>query len=457
MAKESDLDVPVTVREGDLEVEKSFAADRFPVPAITFTISSAADDPVHLRLVDDIPDSFSMEGIGFHPDYESDNWTAYRDHRVEYVRTLDPGEEVETVYGIRVDDLDRVEEFVRTPTVELLDESASPGGGAEGVLGRDTTQVVRDALAGERGLPGLDDQPLLGGEEEEAAPDPRPVDSTATPAVTRRERAAESGSVDAEAPAGDDAVEAADEADEAAAPDAEHVATGDETASDAEPEDEAESTAPDTDVEAVEETGATAAGATAPGTAAADIEEVAERAADLDGVAAALADEIRAGDVADEDLELLREELDFGAPKSVDVRIGRLQSQVEDLLAYRDALADFLDDHGTADDMLDEFRGELDSLESRLADVDASLSAAATERTELRDDVADVREAVESVESEVVALDEEMGEVREDVADLDERLVDVEGDVRGELDEIRTELDEIREFRDRLSSAFGPE
>ncbi|MFC6988552.1 hypothetical protein ACFQJD_07215 [Haloplanus sp. GCM10025708] len=171
MAKEPDLDVPVTVREDDVDVVKSFAADRFPVPAITFTISSAADEPVHLRLVDEIPDSFSMEGIGFHPDYESDNWTAYRDHRVEYVRTLEPGEEVETVYGVRVDDLDRVEEFVREPTVELLDESATSGG-ADGVLGRDTTQVVRDALAGDQGLPGLDDEPLLGGGEDEEPPAP---------------------------------------------------------------------------------------------------------------------------------------------------------------------------------------------------------------------------------------------------------------------------------------------
>ncbi|WP_423751455.1 hypothetical protein [Salinirarus marinus] len=430
MAKEPDLDVPVTVREDDVDVVKSFAADRFPVPAITFTISSAADEPVHLRLVDEIPDSFSMEGIGFHPDYESDNWTAYRDHRVEYVRTLEPGEEVETVYGVRVDDLDRVEEFVREPTVELLDESATSGG-ADGVLGRDTTQVVRDALAGDQGLPGLDDEPLLGGGEDEEPPAPRSIDSETVPAVTRREeRASDPNSAAAESPAADPPVEAASET--------------------------ADPDAADESVEAAEETGATSVGAAAPETAAV-AEAVPEHASELDGVAAALADEIRAGDVADEDLELLREKLDFGAPKSVDVRIGRLQSQVEDLLAYRDALADFLDDHGTADDVFDEFQGELDSLESRLADVDASLSAAATERTDLREDVSAVRETVETVESQVATLDEEMGEVREDIAGLDERLVDVEEDVRAELDDIQAELEDLREFRDRLSSAFGTE
>jgi len=45
-----------------------------------------------------------------------------------------------------------------------------------------------------------------------------------------------------------------------------------------------------------------------------------------EGLAAALAAEIRAGGVDDADLETLRSELDVGVPRSVDVRIARLQS-----------------------------------------------------------------------------------------------------------------------------------
>jgi len=65
-----------------------------------------------------------------------------------------------------------------------------------------------------------------------------------------------------------------------------------------------------------------------------------------EGLAAALAAEIRAGGVDDADLETLRSELDVGVPRSVDVRIARLQSSVADIEAYADALAEFIDGEG---------------------------------------------------------------------------------------------------------------
>jgi archaellum component FlaC len=454
--EEPDLDVPVSAQEGDVTVEKSFAADRFPVPAITFTITFTGDDPVNLRLVDEIPDSFSMEGIGFHPDFESEHWTAYRDHRVEFVRTLAPGATVETVYGIRIDSPDDAREFLGTPTVELLDEGESDRAEAESVLGRDTTQVVRDALAGERGMAALDDDSPLSSPDE-PRPEPRALTSETVSVVSRRDESTVDAG-DAEPDASETDAGASDHAVEANESEAEASAT---ELSDMEDEDP-ETVEEELDVESndapdgARETGATATGAAAPESEAL-VEEAPASPSEPDGVAAALAAEIRAGDVAQEDLELLREELDFGAPKSVDVRIGRLQSQVEDVIAYRDALAEFLDDQGTADELLDDFRGDLDSLESRLADVDASLSAAATERTDLADDVSAMRETVDDVESEVASLDQEMGEVREDIASIDERLVEVEDAVQSELDEVRSELEDLQEFRDRLSSAFGPE
>jgi hypothetical protein len=81
-----------SVTEGEVTVRKTFEAEEFPVPAVKFVVESTASEPVHLRLVDPIPDSLPMENVGFHPDFEKDNWTAYKTHRVEYNRTLDPGE-----------------------------------------------------------------------------------------------------------------------------------------------------------------------------------------------------------------------------------------------------------------------------------------------------------------------------------------------------------------------------
>jgi len=82
-----------------------------------YELSSSREESVRVRIVDRIPESFPMDCIGFHPEYESDNWTAYKDHRVEFERVLDPGEAVETVFGIRDDDPD-LDGFLGAPVIE---------------------------------------------------------------------------------------------------------------------------------------------------------------------------------------------------------------------------------------------------------------------------------------------------------------------------------------------------
>ena len=102
MSQGPDTDDLVTVSNDGVVVEKTVTAEEFPVPAVAFTLTSNTDVPVHVRLTDQIPSSFPMERVGFHPDYHSDAWTAYKNHRVEFEHTLDPNETIETVYGIRM-------------------------------------------------------------------------------------------------------------------------------------------------------------------------------------------------------------------------------------------------------------------------------------------------------------------------------------------------------------------
>ncbi len=167
MSEESDQRSELTVSRGDVTVEKTFTRDEFPVPAVRFVVTSDASEPVRIRLLDDIPESFPMEGVGFHPEYESDNWTAYKDHRVEFTRSLEPGEEVLTVYGIRLDESEHdPSEFLAEPTVETV----APGEPAErevesieDIIGDDDSSVIREVLSGEReSLPGLMNQGGVG-------------------------------------------------------------------------------------------------------------------------------------------------------------------------------------------------------------------------------------------------------------------------------------------------------
>lgn len=174
---ERTAEATTTVDEDGIRVEKSFTDDAFPVPAVMYELSSTREDPVRVRIVDRIPESFPMDRIGFHPEYESENWTAYKDHRVEFERVVDPGDEIETVFGIRDDDPD-LEGFLGTPVIEHV----PVGEEIEDVLGAGDTDAVREVLSGDRAtLPGME-QPLTaeGENSEPAAVDDEP---TAEPEV----------------------------------------------------------------------------------------------------------------------------------------------------------------------------------------------------------------------------------------------------------------------------------
>ncbi|WP_435070303.1 hypothetical protein [Haloplanus sp. C73] len=428
MAKDPDPDTSLTTDE--VRVGKTFEAERFPVPAIAFDIESVADEPVRIRLVDDIPESFEMEGVGFHPDYEGDNWTAYRDNRVAYERTLEPGEEVLTVYGIRLDEGETADDFLGEPTVELIEHGDAAATGD--VLGRETTQVVRDALSGEEpdGDSALAPGSLLG----DSAPDPR--ERVGDPVSVLGPRDEDVTSIDVDE-AGEEG-----EADEA--------------------EDET-----DDDDETSEETENVPSGEVAEALDPRDREAMASQSptpsATPGSVAAALAAEIRAGEVDDDDLAVIDEALASEVPTSVDVRVSRLQSQTEDLLAYRDALADFLDENGTASELLGDvseqvtdLSNRVDGLESSLAAADADRDAIEAEMASVQEQVTDVSDTVDDVAERVDSLETDFEDVESTVETLDDRL-DAVADLEDEIEAIHDELSELQEFRDRLSSAFGTE
>ncbi|AXG06835.1 hypothetical protein DU500_10560 [Haloplanus rubicundus] len=444
MANDPGPDIPVTVSTGEVRVGKAFEADRFPVPAIAFEIESLADEPIRVRLVDDIPESFPMEGVGFHPDYEGDNWTAYRDNRVAYERTLEPGESVLTVYGIRIDDPGEADDFLGDPEIELIEHGDAAATGD--VLGRETTQVVRDALSGDESgddLSGLESEPLL----DDEAPTPR--ERADDPTVVTGDRDGSVTAVDVEAADGE-AVDADADEEETDADDADEEET-DDTVPSAEA---AEALDPRDDEATVREPTADADAEAADDDATAD----APAAAAGSSIAAALAAEIRAGTVDDDDLTVLREafeaDAEGGVPTSVDVRIGRLQSQIEDLLAYRDALADFLDENGTAEEVVGEVNEALADLTERVEALDDAVVDADDERAALADDVATVTDRVDDVADRLETVAADLDDLSATAERIEERL-DAVDDLESDVEDIEAELDDLRDFRDRLNSAFG--
>jgi len=430
---ERTAEATTTVDEDGIRVEKSFTDDAFPVPAVMYELSSTREEPVRVRIVDRIPESFPMDRIGFHPDYESENWTAYKDHRVEFERVLDPGDGVETVFGIRDDDPE-LEGFLGTPVVEHV----PVGEEIEDVLGTDT-DAVREVLSGDREtLPGMEEPVSAATDGDEGLDDVSGADADVSDSVDDEPKADERPSprpieTDGTAvvtPHAGEEVEPEPSDGEQEADDIEAGAPG----------------ADATDDEPIESDGET--------------DQLPEAASDADpesGPAAALAAEIRSGEVDEADLATLRAELDVGVPKSVDVRIARLQSSVADIEAYADALAEFIDGEGTAREILDDLDGKVDAVEDEMAALDNRLDSAETARTELRDDLSEVDESVDSiaadvdgvtdrvdgVETDVSTVEATVGAVSDDVDRIDEETADVERSVEDLGDDIETLYEEV--------------
>lgn len=127
----SALDEEITVDEADLTVTKTFLPDELAMPAIRFRITSTATQPQTVRITESLPDSFSVDDIGFHPRFDKEGWTAYQDNRLVYQRTIEPDEPRETVYGLRIEDPADAEALMVPPEVTIVDDETAPLSGTE--------------------------------------------------------------------------------------------------------------------------------------------------------------------------------------------------------------------------------------------------------------------------------------------------------------------------------------
>lgn len=135
------------------------------------------------------------------------------------------------------------------------------------------------------------------------------------------------------------------------------------------------------------------------------IEDGDDERRDSESVVSQFVADLRAGRVSEGELEYLEQQ--FGTTghdsSSVDARIKQLQTDFADLRAYTSALEGFLDENGSA-------REVLDSLEERLESVESDVES-------LEDDFDDLSTDVSHLEEEVPA------------SDIDDRLADVESDI----------------------------
>jgi len=409
----------VTGTSDGVTVVKRFEEDEFPVPAIAFEFTSERDEPVQVTMTDAVPDGVAVEDLGFHPEYGSEYWTIDED-RITFERELEANTEYTTVYGIRATGTEDVEKFLTVPEITdvdpPIDEASAAEDDAEGgeVIPESDDDVVRDVISGESDdVPGLDEE---SDEEIETLDLADPND----------------GGASASQPAPEPAEGESESADEQAA----------------------EST-----VEQATESSADTDETSADGVAAVSGDTLVE----------ALAAEIRQNNVSAEDVKLLRQAFEIAGQEggSIQARVERLQTDVADLRAYSDAMAEFLDDNGTAQQLLDEFESDIEAIESSVDDMEATVednsdevaaisdevSSLGSDVAEIGGDLEDVSDDVDSVEGTVADLEDSLSELEETVDELQESVTDE--DVGDRLEDIEGDLEDLQTWQEQIKETFG--
>jgi predicted nucleic acid-binding Zn-ribbon protein len=373
----------VTVASEGVTVTKRFEEDEFPVPAIAFEFESSRDEGVTVRLTDTVPDDIEVEDLGFHPEYGSEYWTIDDDH-ITFERDLDANSSYTTVYGIRATGSDDIQQFLAEPTLESVDPPLPEGESHEDIVPGTSDDVVKDAIAGDGEIPGLEDEEDDEDDEEDDVgtldlKDPNePEGGTAEASTDGAE-----GDADTEAEADADTDGAAAEGGEVTVPD--------------------------------------------------------------DSLIGAMAEEIRQKNVSAEDVKLLRRAFEIAAEEggSTAAKIDQIQSDIADLRAYTTSLEEFLDDNGTAEQLIEEFKEQVEQFEQQLDDVEAALD-------EQSEQIESVDESVDSMSEEVDTVSKEVATVNEDIDTLDEEVSSVRREVNGLGNEVEDFEDTMEEIEDDI-------
>lgn len=408
----ADTEEVVTAASDGVTVEKSFEPDDFPVPAIAFVIRSERDEAVSVRLVDSVPDGVAAEDVGFHPKYGAEFWDV-EGETIVFEREFDPDEEYTTVYGLRGGDAENPERFLSEPDLEEVDPP----------LAADSGQVVRDVI---------DSDASAAADDEETEEAPAVSLDLADPDDESTGDGADAGGV-----------ELGGDGDEDATADA--VGTDDATSDDS-GTDDSEAAG---DAQPVDLAGVDTADAGATPQVAAD-----------SSLVAALAAELRRGDVDEDAVVDLRDALGVDlASASVGARIDHLQSAVADLEAYTEALEAFLDEEGTAEQVLEGLRDEVAATQDRLDEIEETAESALETAEAVDDELEAVHSSVDDAAADATAAVEATESLREDLESLESDVGEATearlDELESSLEDLEAELSDVAEMRDRLASALG--
>ncbi len=161
---EADPDA-VTVSKDGVTVRKTVDTEQFQTLTVVIELASEREDVTRIHLLDPLPDGVPIDEIGFHPEYGAEHWSV-EDGCVVFERDLATGETYTTIYGIRDYPAEETAALLDEPDLELLEVGPES---VDDVVDEGRSEVVRDFVAGEADLPGLEDELGAATETAEAA------------------------------------------------------------------------------------------------------------------------------------------------------------------------------------------------------------------------------------------------------------------------------------------------
>lgn len=401
---------PIKV-EGDLlAVDRTFVARESGIIA-DIRIASHADSPVKYRVIDPFPSAFDVEEIGFHPDYEPSHGRI-DNSQIIIGGVVDHDDDHLVKYGMCPFQARPPEELARVqrehPPVIDLEERVDAHSVDE--IDLETPTFARGTSSADRSSSGIYSsfkRSVLG---ETNSDDTEPTGSAEAPetAPTTSEEAAEAvADAISDLEAINDVTDSASADPETVEELFEHAESGSET--DADPP----AVPPREDKQVVDQ----------------------------------LLDELRDESASAERREALAEELtallntqEPILPQSAAVRLRELESKMAELSAYREALRDLIDEHGTAEEFVTEIKSSIATVETTIEDLRDDLESTTADLEVIDANQEELADDLEDLDSSLEALAADSTAGRDDLADDIDSLEDTVDDLRDTVGDARTEL-----------------
>jgi archaellum component FlaC len=359
---------------GGVELCKHVERDEYEMPSIVYEFTSERTEPVTVQVVESLSESLTPEHLGFHRDFEPENWSI-TDEELQLEVELGPEAEFKTIYAVRPTASVEPEQLIESPeefSVTPEPEALVRGGKAESV-----SQSVP---------PGSPERPDRT-EQTDTPPEGTP---DASEQSARNETPEKTIATNGEGESGPQLSASSDEA------------------------------VPDDGVSLVDQ----------------------------------LVVELQAGRASEASLDYLEQE--FGTTNhnsgSMDARIKQLQRDFADIRAYTGALEEFLNENGSAREVVNSLQNRLETVDDEIDSLESTVDEQESDVIELREEIDDVQSEVESVSAEISSLAEDVEELSSQVDRVDDQLPAY--DIEERISELEEDIAETTAFTNRLRGAL---